>query len=86
MNSKEVKTERVKKGKKPLIPPELADSIKVAAEGTAKVSVAPVKTHCDGCGQELTRFRWNTRSDILICNKGGCVKWRQPQGYIRREQ
>ena len=51
---------------------------------TTRELVQTVQTakDCSGCHQPLTRIKWNTTCDILLCYNSNCLRFHQPQGTI----
>ena len=37
---------------------------------------------CQQCGQHLKLLRWNSEKDILICDNGKCLAYRNPVSYL----
>lgn len=47
-----------------------------------EVMVKPA-TSCPNCHSDLKRIKWNTVSDILICDNEGCSMYHVPRGSIQ---
>ena len=43
-------------------------------------------TECSICKKPLLRLRWNTKGDLLVCDTEGCLRFRQPQGFIYKHR
>ena len=42
--------------------------------------------NCQACNKKLSRMKANSIYDALMCDRTGCHKLAEPQGYINREE
>ena len=42
--------------------------------------------NCQACNKKLSRMKANSIYDALVCDRTGCHKLAEPQGYINRDE